>query len=299
MQHRRPGKVFSLRIVPPGSDSLFPAGGEDFYNPSVHIRTAIKPGNRASRYGREWIVGQTEELDGILAGRIGFQGEPGTAEIWDDDTKDFLHTAVPNGLTAPFAIDLKTLVAVMQPRGSLIKVNSLISAFEALLNQASGRWRLEPVRERMSLSEWKASVERVTAVKFLIREPNPHYHDAKNLQELMEQMESEVIELEAKSPAGLNLAAPFIVETEGHLDRGYGEGEYRGETSEGSTSYYATRVGAEEQADLMDVDQVSGEVPPDSLRGLLADSGGRENRPHERELERREEPETGRGDASS
>jgi len=280
MQHRRPAKVFALVIVPPGRDTLFAGKGTDFDDPVSHIRATIAPGKRVERYGREWIVGQTDEIDGVLSGRIGFQGEPGTADIWDDEQQDFLQTAVPSGFTSPFAIHLNRLEALMQPRGSIIKVNSLIGAFEGLLNADGGKWKLRTYREQMSLSDWKKSVSKVTFVKFTIRRPNPHYFDAKNLEDLMTQSESEVIELEAKSKGGLNLDGKFFVETEQHIDRGYGEAEYRGVKpgmSEGEESIYSTRVGAEEQAQQVEVDPDTGEVPQESLRDLFADETGGEN----------------------
>lgn len=288
MQRRRPAKVFRLRIVPPGADSLFAGKGEEFEDPASAIREAITPGSRVSRYGREWIVGQTDEVSHVLAGRIGFQGDPGTAEVWDDEAQDFLQTAVPSGMTAPFAIDLGELLVAIQPRNPTIKVNSLIGAFEALLTGDGPRWKLEPILERMSLSDWKHSVSAVTFVRFTIRKPNPHYADAHDLEDLMNQFESDVIQLEAQADTGINLQSDFLQETESHIERGYGDGEYKGiRMSDGAETIYSTRVGAEEQAELRDVDQETGEVPPNVMRRVLSEADEEENASHGRDIEGR------------
>ncbi|QIZ98635.1 hypothetical protein [Leifsonia sp. PS1209] len=295
MQHTRPGRVFTLRFIPPAQQTLLDS-------PEEHILKAVAPGRRANRYGREWIVGQTVlEVDGssaprVLTGRIGFQGESGTAEIWDDELQDFVPTAIPSGLTAPFAIDLVTLSAAMQPRGSVIKINSLIGAFEALLNADGERWRLEGLKRPMSLAEWKETVSKVVSVKFTIREPNPHYHGARDLEEIMNDFESEVIQLEARNEKkGINTQADFLLETEAHIGRGYGEGEYHGVRGEGSDAHetvYSTRVGAEEESEEVPVDPDTGEVPSDELRGVLAKAQlGENNDTHGQRVER---PETDR-----
>lgn len=280
MQHTRPGRVFTLRLIPPAQQTLLET-------PEEHILESISPGRRATRYGREWIVGQTSleraeagRRHGDLTGRIGFQGEAGTAEIWDDDLQDFVPTAIPSGLTAPFAIDLQTLTAAMQPRGSVIRINSLIGAFEALLSAPGQRWQIVGLRNRMSLEEWKSSVSRVTTVKFWIREPNPHYFDAHNLKDIMEDVRSEAIQLEARNEAGLNADSSFIRETEGHIERGYGEAEYRGVRGEGSEAretVYSTKVGAEEESEEIPVDPETGEVDPSSLVEVLAKTKQGEN----------------------
>jgi hypothetical protein len=289
MQHTRPGRVFTLRLIPPAQQTLLDT-------PEGHILEAISPGQRATRYGREWIVGQTthEKEDfgagsGSLTGRIGFQGESGTAEIWDDDIQDFVPTAIPSGLTAPFAIDLDTLTAAMQPRGSIIKINSLIGAFEALLSADGDRWRVVGLRNPMSLEAWKNSVAKIISVKFTIREPNPHYFDAASLEDLMNDLESEAIQLEARNENGLNANSEFLKQTEGHIGRGYGEGEYKGVRGEGSQAHetvYSTRVGAEEESEEIAVDPTTGEVASADLVGVLAKAKqGENNDTYERRVE--------------
>lgn len=279
MTRRRQARVFQLRILPPADKGLLRFDTEVFDEWGPRIREVIRPSARTTRYGREWIIGQVEEANGIITGRIGFQGEPGTAEVWDEERSDFIETAIPSGMTAPFAIDTRNLTAAIQARNPHIKVNGLVGAFEALLTGAGKRWRLEALRETMSLAEWKRSVHHVTYVRFTIREPNPHYHDARNLEELMSQLSSEVIQLEAQSDNGLDINSPFIVETESHIERGYGDGEYRG-LSDAGESLYSTKVGAEEQSELREVDPSTGEVSQEDLRGVLLDGEREENSSH-------------------
>jgi hypothetical protein len=270
MQLSGPAKVYRLNIVPPPM--------EDFLEtPAEHIQSSIAPGKRATRYGREWIVGKTEFDGQYLLGRFGYRGESGVAEIFDEELQDFVELATPSGLTVPFAIDTFALEVAAQPRGK-ISANSIASAITALLNTSGMRWKVLNERQKVTLDEWKTSVVRVTAVRFTIREPNPHYHDAHNLEDLMKQLESEVIQLEARNEnGGLDLDAPFLRETEGHVARGYGDAEYQGVKmveGEPRTTRYSTSVGSEEEAQAVEVDASSGEVAPSTLRHVLAEKGG-------------------------
>lgn len=268
MPHRAPGHVYKLILIPPAQQDFFAT-------PRDQILGAIKPGNRATKYNREWIVGQTEIVDDVLSGRIGFQGEEGLAEIWDDELQDFVPTAVPSGLTAPFAIDLRDFALAVQPRGSQIKVNSIRVALETLLRDSGFRWTIEGYQTPISFGAWKDSVDRVVSVKLTIRTPNPHYHDAKSVQDIMEQLGSDVTQLEARSETGIDMDAPIVVESQAHVERGYGESEYKGLRAEGSEvreTIYTSGVGAEEQSQEADVDPESGEVPTHKLREILAEA---------------------------
>lgn len=265
MEHRRAGRVHRLILQPPAQISLLET-------PRQQVELAISPGNRTTRYNRTWIIGQTELNGNVLSGRIGFQGD-GTTDIWDDDRKDFVEIAIPAGTTAPFAINLETLQAAMQARGSLIKIQSLIGAFEALLLESGFKWKIVGLSRSVSLAEWKKSVTKVTSIRFTIRKPNPHYHGAKNLEDLMGEMETETIRLEAiAEAAGVNVQSEFIMETESHIERGYGEAEYRGVKGTGSEAYdsfYVTNVGTEEDSEEAEVDPETGEVPTPTLRKML------------------------------
>jgi hypothetical protein len=87
-------------------------------------------------------------------------------------------------------------------------------------------------------------------------------------------MNTETIRLEAiNEDAGIDLESDFIKETEGHIERGYGDAEYKGTKGQGSDareSVYVTRVGSEEDSEEATVDPTTGEVPTDTLRDMLA-----------------------------
>ncbi|WP_263731201.1 hypothetical protein [Cellulomonas sp. SG140] len=219
-------------------------------------------------------MGPTELDQEVLSGRIGFRGEGGTAELWDDATSDFVEYAIPAGVTAPFAVDLAVLSAVVQVRPPAIRVNSLIGAFEKLLAETGdGKWTIHGAGRPMTLSDWKATVVKITEVRFTAKIPNPHWAGAPDLQTVMEQAEAEVINLELRNEGGLNLNADFIAQTEHHVvDRGYGEARYTGIAEDVSglrETVYDTKLGTEETSDEVEADPSTGEVSREVLRGRL------------------------------
>ena len=221
----------------------------------------------------------------MLSGRIGFRGDGGIAELWDEAREDFVEYAMPAGLTAPFAIHLDTLQGVIQVRPPVIRVNSLLGAFEKLLaDEDDKRWRVQGAERQVSLSDWKARVSKITSVRFSVRIPNPHWADAPDLQTVMEDAEAEVVTLELQNEAGLDLTAPFVAQTEHHVARGYGDARYIGTAEDASgvhETVYSTKLGAEEISDEEPADPQTGEVAPESLRqrleglAVLEETGGR------------------------
>lgn len=264
MLNRRTGKVYVLALVPPPQQNLLAT-------PQQLVRASLTPGSNVFRYGREWIVGQTGVTAGVLSGRIGFRGAEGVAEIWDEAAQDFTAVAVPAGLTAPFAVRLDSLRLAVQTRGSDIKLNGLVGAFQALLSGEGERWQVRSPTREMSFAEWRASVDRVTSVRFKVRKPNPHYQGTPDLEAMIEQAEARLATLELASDEGLDTAAPFIAQSQRHVERGYGEAVYHGvreETSAAGETVYNSALGAEEVAHEVDVDE-HGEASQASLTETL------------------------------
>lgn len=262
----RLGRVFLVELVPPRQESLF--GG-----PAQHVEEVLWGGNRTVRYGRTWIVGPVERSGSVLSGRIGFLGATSVAELWDEERGDFVEHAVPQGLTAPFAVDLSNLRAALQVRPPLIRINSLIGALEALLSDEGARWKIRGVARQTSLPEWLQSVDKVTAVRMTARIPNPHWSGAKDLQALMESAEAEVVALELRSEEGLELDSPFLAQTQHHIERGYGEARYTGvvdDVSGARETVYSTKFGSEEVSAELAADPGTGEVPLPVMREHLA-----------------------------
>lgn len=195
------------------------------------------------------------------------------AEVWDDEAKDFREVAVPAGLTSPFAVNLRTMRMALQPRGSAIKLNGLIGAFRALLAQGGDSWRILTPEKEMSFTQWRASVDRVVDVRFRLRKPNPHWEGAPDLEAVMEQAEAELALLELQAEKGIDTTAPFIAQSQVHVERGYGEARYVGlrgvETSEVRETVYNTTLGSEEEVVEVAVRE-DGEVDRSDLAQTLA-----------------------------
>ena len=267
------GRIYAVTIEPPEQRHLTdrPAGEA--------ILERIVPGARATRYKREWIVGRTEFDNRVLTGRIGFNGEGATAEVWDDEAKDFYDEPTMRGLTTTFAINVDRLEGFVQGRGQVITVGAVMGAIEALLNQGTKdkaqMWHLRsPQRERVTFAQWLETVTKVTKVKIRVAEPNPRWQDAKSIQDVFEQTESQVVSFELNSDNGVNMQAPFLVDSQNHIDRDYGEGRYSGvrQDPDGEhTSTFDTRGGLEELSDELPT-QDNGEVQQGDLRARLVQS---------------------------
>lgn len=260
MATRRPGRVYVLALIPPDQDSLFE-------NRREWLESRLTPGRSVTRYNREWLLGKIDVAGNKLAGRIGFSGAEGSADVWDPWQQDFLPVAVPQGHAVPFVVDLQTLRLAVQTRGSDIRLNSVIGAFQAMLSEGGQRWRVRSPKRTMSFGEWRATVDKVTSVRFRVRRPNPHYRGTPNLEHMLEQSESEVVTLEMQSNDGLNTDFEFITESQEHVEAGYGEATYHG-VSEDHESVYSTMLEAEETFEEAEVN-AHGEVPHESLKALL------------------------------
>lgn len=269
MTLQRRGKVYKVLLVPPDAAALFPS--QDQY-----ITDALSAGQNTQRYGREWIVGRTVRHGDILVGRIGFRGAEGMAEVWDEEAKDFYEIAVPSGLTAPFAVNLRTLQMILQPRGAAIKLHGLIGAFRSLLAQRGDNWRIVTARQAMTFAQWRASVDRVVAVRFRLHKPNPHWQGAPDLEAVMEGAEAETAQLELHAQSGIDTASSFVEQSQRHVERGYGAARYVGQRGGGTSdireSVYNTDLGSEEEAIDLAIDG-SGEVTVADLVGTLAPTG--------------------------
>lgn len=272
------GRVYKVRLVPPDAPSFFSTRGDHSAFPSSgeYIAEALSAGRSIERYGREWIVGRTRQEEDVLTGRIGFRGAEGMAEVWDEEAKDFREVAVPAGLTAPFAVNLRTLRMALQPRGSAIKLNGLIGAFRALLAQGGDVWRILAPTKEMTFAEWRSSVDRVTSVRFRLRKPNPRWQDAPDLEAVMEQAEAEVAILELDGDDGIDSEAEFVKQSQAHVERGYGEARYVGirgvGTSEARETVYNSSIGSEEESVDVAVGE-DGEVAQADMAETLAETG--------------------------
>lgn len=113
-------------------------------------------------------------------------------------------------------------------------------------------------------------------MRFTVKVPNPRWQGAPDLQAVMEESEAEVVSLEVENEAGINLDAPFIAQTEHHVERGYGDARYVGLARDESgvhETVFSTKLGTEETTDEVAVDPKTGEVPQEALREHLETAG--------------------------
>lgn len=276
MAHERETKIYSASIVPPDESFLTQLSIPQ------RIQNALTPGSSAESYGRTWRIGQTELKGNLLIGRIGFQGEPGTTEVWNEQVVDFEEVDVPAGGTSPFIVNLETQQVWLQPRQRMTP-GGLFRALERLLSLNGEKWTLSPEKPKVDLWEWKQSVSKVTQVKFIFKKPNPHYRETPNLEALLEESDAELAKLELASQEGLDTEASFISETQRHIDAGYGEGQYTGEkidpNGEVVISRYFTNVGTEEDGRTVRVAE-DGEADIDAMAQVASGQNGRQPDDH-------------------
>lgn len=259
------GKVARFQLEPP------PQGRIDA-TPAQWIASHVVPGATVDRYRRTWIVGQTEEHLGVLYGRIGYERDASQFEIYDEEQKDFVGVSIRTGNVTPFAINLNSLVLAFQTKPPEIVMGSVANAIAALLSEDDARWRAESLlARRMTLNEWVQSVDRVTRIRFFIRQPNPHYQDAPDLEALIEQAQAEVGRLELQADGGLDLNSPFVEQTLRHVDEhSYGEARLTGSTVDGTESVYATDIQTVEEVTEAPTHPETGEVGQASLAEAVA-----------------------------
>jgi len=178
---------------------------------------ALDPDKTVSRYGRTWRCSRPIDADGqFILGKLGFTHEGAEERTeYDETTKDFV-TAVAlaeETFFSHFVIDATTELIAFEERGALIRRQSFIGAFHSLLGESGLIATVEPLGDPASLSEWAASVERVTRLHAIVKNPNPGWvEDAGALRELVLQTDAESVDVTVKaSPgAGLNVGAAWI-----------------------------------------------------------------------------------------
>jgi len=191
------------------------------------LRDAIVPGTSASRYERLWLMGQFEEEDGYLFGRIGFQGA-GTTELWNEQKKDFEEAQFPAGTTSPFALRVGTGELAFQRRPGTIRPTSFTGALQALMNEVSDytRWRVEQETKAVPWPDWATSVDRVTELRFHLERPNPNYKDRERVKQIIEGANARVANLVLKASdddlQGLDLDDEIVKQAIDHATRNYG-----------------------------------------------------------------------------
>ncbi len=260
---RNTGKIARAQIIPPVQPSLFQESS------GTELVSLLVPGASTERYQRTWHVGRTAIEDDILYGRLGFEGS-GTADLWNEDRKDFEEARTPAGVASPFAIHLTDLSLVFQTRGQDIRVTSFIGAMRGILRDASDQdWRIETARSHMSFDEWRSTVTRVTQMRFTLRPPNPNYEGRPDLERLIAGANLSAADLTLRSDVGVTTDSQIVRELLDHVNRGYGNGVSVGERpidGEIVESVYSTELDGETEVSIRPANPETGEVEPETLR---------------------------------
>lgn len=192
------------------------------------LRESLVPGTSATRYNREWRMGQWREVSGAVLGRIGFEAVGGVAEVWDDAANDFREQRLPAGTTAPFAVELISNRVAFQIRPGVIERGTFTGALQALLNTTSDvtRWRVSPEVYEVPWDRFVAEVERIVRLDVRLDRPNPNYHGRENVEELIEGTAARMLRMIWEAPeddlGGIAIDDDFIIEAIEHA-REYGD----------------------------------------------------------------------------
>jgi hypothetical protein len=261
------GKVARAQIIPPEQPSLFE-------RPAEELVRILVPGVSTERYQRIWRIGRTEAEENYLYGRLGFEGS-GSADLWNEDSKDFQEARTPVGVAAPFAIRLSDLRLVFQTRGQDIRVTSFTGAMGGILKDATNQnWRIETARTEMSFSQWRTTVDRVTQMRFTLEPPNPNYEGRPDVERLIEGASLSAAEITLRSDSGILTDAEIVLEYLDHVDRGYGRSVAVGERpvdDETIESVYSSELHGETEVAVVPANPETGEVERDTLRQELTD----------------------------
>jgi hypothetical protein len=237
---------------------------------------ALVPGTAVQRYSRMWHLGQVRLEDGIVFGHLGYESASG-ADIWDEAALDFQEVQVPAGVAAPFGIRLADLLLVFQIRTPDIRVTSFIGALQAILREATLNedWHIETARQRVPFETWRASVERVTRLRFSLEPPNPNYEGRPDIERLIEGAKVAAATVELRAPDGsVDTDADIVRQLLDHVERGYGDALAVGEREvdgQTETTVYNTKLGGESELVERPADPATGEVTSEVLRRELTD----------------------------
>lgn len=273
---RRTGRIAFAQITV-AEESRLP------FDRAEALIASLRPGTSIERYNRRWRMGRVENLTGALVtGRIGYEATAGTTELWNEQLVDFEETTVLQGRTSPFVINLPSSRVAFQLRGAQIRPRTFTGAFQALLNNASPvyRWRVNEEIVRIPWARWRASVDRITEIRFTLQRPNPNYGDRAEIERLIEEGNAEMVRMvlraDPESLEGLDINSEFVSEAIEHVQAGYGAyasyGEIAEEGETTQTAWYSDQDGAPVQK-TAEVDPATHEVSrADLVEGVLEES---------------------------
>lgn len=246
------------------------------------VEAGLKAGTAVIRYGRIWRLGQWrwQSERRSLTGRIGYEREGELTELWDFERNDFVEARLPEGVTAPFVVDVERGLIAFQLRPGRIERQSFAGAFRKMLNETdpSGIWKVEPFAESEPWWEWQERAARIQRIEIRIERPNPHFGGRREVEALVDGHRARVVKLifEAyqNDPQGL--------EIDEFLREAAEQALYRGNLK--AIAEFDTELGPQERVWRKDVegspverkvpaDPQTGEASPEAIEAELEDRG--------------------------
>jgi hypothetical protein len=167
----------------PAAQTLFsqPENVLDHLEQALAVSVSYETGRRHKRL---WHIGNKrfDRTAGTLTGRVGWTRSTETfTPEWDDERQEWADRIVPGDVTvvAPFAFiaDGRYLGIL---RNSTFSETTIADVFRYMLNAGEARrverstdWDVEPIGDLQGFYEWVDSTERVVAVEFVFKRPNP------------------------------------------------------------------------------------------------------------------------------
>jgi hypothetical protein len=171
------------RRTPAAGPTLF-SQPQDVLDHLEQVLAASVPYETGRSYRRLWHIGNKtfDRTAGTLTGRIGWTRSTETfTPVWDDERQEWADRVVPGDVTvvAPFAfISDGRYLGVL--RSSTFSETTIADVFRHILNAGEARrtelsteWDVEPIGDLQGFYEWVDSTDRVVAVDFVFKRPNP------------------------------------------------------------------------------------------------------------------------------
>jgi hypothetical protein len=256
-----------------------------------YLQASVVPGLPITRYGRTWRFAATEERDGLMFGRIGFD-RAGVTELWNEPRQTFVRSSVPEGHTSPFVVDLSDGRVAYQVRGEAIKMDTFQWNFQALLRAGSPdirprvHWEVRKILNIETMAAFLGRASRVDEMAFTLQMPNPDFHGREQIEHIVGDTNAARARVVLDAPVdqldGLDVSAPFILEAREHIER-YGKARVKAEFVDDDGIAYEDKWRSEAEGtprtESAPVNPSTGEVSLDSLaRSLESGQVGQSSR---------------------
>ncbi|HUX05408.1 MAG: hypothetical protein ACYC1I_04275 [Acidimicrobiales bacterium] len=242
-------RVANIAFAHVVASKLFP----DSLSFSDLLLGSMVTGSQIERYGRFWRMGRPSIVEdrSYVSGKVGFQRENGSTELWDDEAKDFVEGPLAIGAASAFAIRTSDGRIAFQLRPGNIERQSFAGALEDLLNQSGeyDGWKVIADTTPARFNDFVSAVDRVTKIAVRMNKPNPHYGDRKEVESLIESVGAEVARLQVE---GEQLASDrgLLAQAIQHVAAGYGSITAEGMKGDEKVKYDSKKHGIAPQVQV-------------------------------------------------